>query len=198
MSEIQVLKKPDNITFKEIQEVIKASHEENIKKGIVMKAAALSAREMEERVGKEGTCFVAMDDDKVVGTLSCSAKEIHYWYHDGKTLKVLLAGILPAYQGRGIMSMFLKAAEDEAKKYGIDTLFLDTAEENINMRQLCVKKGFRHVDFRAFHSNHYSVILMKWMKGCLMSEKYCAFRFRIKRIYTIFRYKKGGSKRFYI
>ena len=51
---------------------------------------------------------MAMDDNKVVGTLSCREKEIQYWHHDRKTLKVLLAGILPAYQGRGIMSMFLE------------------------------------------------------------------------------------------
>ena len=198
MSEIQVLKKPDNISYEVIRSVIQEAHQQNIKKGLVTKTTTLSANEMEGEIGEDGVCFVAMDGDKVAGTMSCKEGVIRGWFHNGKTCKLLLLGVLPAYQGKGITSMLFTAVEEEAKQRGFNTLFLDTPEGNKNARQIFKRKGYKHVGYFAAKTGHYSVFLMKWLDDCPFSDRYCSFRYQLKRAYIRCRYRNSGTKRFVI
>lgn len=196
MNTIDIIEKPDSIPFEVIQGIIQEAHAENIKKGIVTRTATMSAKELEDRVGKDGVCFVAMDGDTVAGTMSCKEGTVHSWFHNGRTFKVLLIGVLPAYQGKGITSMLFKAVEEEAKQRGFNTLFLDTPEGNTNARQIFTRKGYKHVGYFAAKTGHYSVFLMKWLDGCPFSDRYCVFRYQLKRAYIRCRYTRSGTKRF--
>ena len=65
---IQIIEKPDWVSWDEIHEVLWESHAENREKDIINSFPSLSGDELRKFVGDKGKMFVAMDGKKVVGT----------------------------------------------------------------------------------------------------------------------------------
>ncbi len=197
MSEIRVIEKPESVSWETIRKVIQQAHQVHFNKGIVMRTTTLSAEEIEERVGKDGKCFVAMDGDKVVGVGACRLKSFKRWFLHGDAMEFTLGAILPSYKGKQIYPMLTKVREEEARRQGIYVLCGDTAEGNTRILKMYSDLGFVYVDFYSFHfSKHYSVEMMKWLHGCPFSGAYCFLRFHLKKLYVKLRYKPGRIKRF--
>lgn len=197
MSEINIIKKPDNISYKDIRELLHQAHQDNFARGIVLKTTQYSSVEMEERIRtKDGITFVAMDGDILTGTASCWPAEIKKWYHQGLVMKWMLIGVLPDYQGRHIASQLLKAVEEEARNRGINVIYFDTAEKNYQMRKVGGKSGFLAVDLFAPRSNHYSVAMLKWMDSCPFSREEVKRKYWKSVLKTKIKYKPGKIPRF--
>lgn len=194
MSEIQIIEKPDSISYETIRDVLREAHKEHTDKGLVMIYHTLPAEELERMIGERGKCFVALDGDKVVGTASCRIKVYDKWYCKGEAWDEILLGVLPAYQGRHLSTRFNKIREEEAVKQGINIIAGDTAEQNTKRIAIAEKEGFIKVDYH-WNNGHYSVELMKWLDGCPFSKKYCAFRFSCKRLKVRVRHNLGELKR---
>lgn len=64
--------------------------------------------------------FVAVSDRKVVGTIGCQL--------NGKEGHLRGMAVLPDWQGTGVASALLRAAEAELRKRGSDFITLDTTE----------------------------------------------------------------------
>ena len=163
-----------------------------------MRTTTLSGKELSERVGENGKCFVAMDGDKVVGVGACRIKEFNRWFHKGNAMELMLNAIIPAYQGKHIYPMLHKVRIEEAKRQGLDVICCDTAEKNTKVIQLYSEMGFIKVDFCTPPSKHYSVEMMHWLGGCPFFETYCALRYSLRKFYVKMRYKPGKIKRFVI
>ena len=193
---IQVIEKPDSITYDEIREIIQQAHQENIRNGIRMNTTTLSAAELEQKVGENGKCFVAMDGEKVVGTISCREKQAIRWFYKGTVMEMMLFGIVPSYRGKHIASGLIEAVEKETGEKNRSVILFDTAFDNSHMIELGKKKGYLLVNFFAPPTSHYSVEMAKWLDNCPFSRGYVALRYWLKKLYVQFRFKPGRRKRF--
>ena len=70
-----IIEKPLSVSFDQIHEVLWAANESNRNKGIILKTSELSGPELEERIGRDGKCFVAMKEDRVIGTASMRVRD---------------------------------------------------------------------------------------------------------------------------
>ena len=104
MKEFTIKLKPENITFDDIHKVIEDAHSVNKDKGFTMRTASLTGNELKERIGKDGFCLVALDGEKLVGTLSIRFVKRNNWYANGVIPEYILAAVLPEYQGFHINS----------------------------------------------------------------------------------------------
>ena len=79
MAELKVIEKPESVSYDVIRGVLQEAHRENIARGIVSRTVTYSADDLAGRaLSRDEKTFVAMDGDKVVGTVSCrKAQSIH-------------------------------------------------------------------------------------------------------------------------
>ena len=183
MSEIKVIEKPDSVSFDTISSVLRQAHKEHVDKGIVMRVPTLSPDELQKLLEENGKCFVAMSDDKVVGTVSYHMRTISRWYYQGELSELTMDGILPEYQGKHIFSLLEKRREDTIRESGCKAMMFDTAADNTHRIQIAKKNGFVLVDFCYVKSGHYSVVMVKWFDGCPFARHYCALRFGVKKVF---------------
>lgn len=191
-----VEEKKSDVSYEEIRGIMARAHAPLIKKGLVMGSSQLSAAELEAKVGPEGKCFVALEDGIIVGTASCVPKKTKHWFFTGETMNVIHVAVPPEHKGKHIGALLLSALEEEAKRRGYTTMFLDTPEENTPMLTMIQKMGYRIVGAFAPKNPHYSVVAMKWLNGCPFPRILCALMYQGKRLYIRIKYKPGHVKRF--
>ena len=197
MGEIIIKEKPEEISFDEIHKVIYSAHEENLKKGLVMRTTTLTGEELKNRIGKDGICFVALDGEKIVGTISVRFVERDKWYAKGVIPDCILAGVIPEYRGKHISSMLEQKVFEYVRNKGYKLIELDTAENNIHAVEVYKHQGFKLVDYHAYLGvDHFSVVMVKWLDKCPYSSFYCKLRYNIRRNLIRLRYKVGRIKRF--
>jgi len=197
MSDIQIIEKPDWVSWDEIHEVLWKAHEKNREKGMSMRYPSLSGDELRNLIGEKGKCFVAIYDGNVVGTNAFILKQNLRWYAKGQIVAhFCLASVLPEYQGSSVYFSLNRYRQKYIDKLGIKIMDMDTAENNKLMQRLLLKQGYKYVDYMAPKSSHYSVIMARWTDGCPFSDRYCAFRFWVRKFIVRLRYKPGRIKRF--
>lgn len=195
-SEIQIVEKPDWVSWEDIHNLLVEAHNENVSNGMIMRTVTQTGAELEERVGS-GVCYIALEKGKLVGCAAIAVKDINTWFHKGQAAKLMLGAILPNYQGCGIYDMLQEKRYEYAKQYGVKVLMMDTAEHNTKMQHILKGKGFRYVScFASPYSKHYSVVMAMWFDGCPFSKLYCWFKYHIKKIRLKIQVKPGGIKRF--
>jgi len=196
LNDIKIVEKTDDISFEDIHKILHEAHKENNDKNINMKTANLTGEELKERIGKNGKCFIALDENKLIGTLSIRLVERNCWYAKGTIPDYMLAAVLPEYQGKHVNSMLSKKVFDYCRKGNFELIELDTAEKNINAIKIYKHLGFCFVDFKSFRgTDHYSVVMVKWLKKCPYNKIYIYMRYILKKLYIKSRYKKNGEKK---
>lgn len=76
MSKISIIEKPLEISWETIHEVLLAAHQENRSKGIIMAYSVQEGDKIKEIIEDSGgIMFVALDENKVVGTLGVEVKK---------------------------------------------------------------------------------------------------------------------------
>ena len=189
--------KPDTISFDAIHEVLWSANTQNRKDGIVLSTSKLDGNSIEERIGEDGYCFVALDNGKLVGTLSVRLIKRRSWYASGRIPDVMLGAVLPEYQGRHISTKLFEQALSQIWSEGYDMAELDTAENNTHAIKVYKHLGFQLVGFKANPgSDHYSVIMAKWRDGCPYSKGYVHLRYLVKKALVKTQYTAGKEKRF--
>lgn len=197
MNHFIAIKKPDSISYEEIHELLYAAHDENRKKGIFIKTANMSGKELEKHIGENGTCFVVMDGSKLAGVIAVRDVIRNKWYAKGHVLDQIILGVSPEYTGKHISSILHEKVVEYAIQNNYNAIEARVAHQHINMQNLDRHWGFRYVDYISFKGiDHYTTVLYKWVHGCPYSQKYCDFRFNLKKILVHLRYKPGKQKRF--
>lgn len=196
MDNIQIIEKPDWVSWDEIHDLLSKAHQQNIANGMTMRTVNLSGAELKERVGG-GCCYVALDDNYLIGVGSIQISYVNKWFAKGMVAKLMLGAVLPNYQGRGVYKMLLQKRIDYAQANHVGVVVMDTAEHNIKMQNILLKNGFRYVScFVPKYSKHYSVIMAKWLEECPYSKWYCKWKFWLQMTKMKLRYKPGSVKRF--
>lgn len=196
---IQIMEKPDWVSWDDIHEVLWAAHAKNREDGIIMAFPSLAGDEIRRKIGSEGKMFVAMDGDKVVGTVGIMKGNGNPWYAKGNYGHTCFASVLPNYGGNGIYQLLNKKREIYAIKNNYSVLIADTNERNRKMIEIKKKEGYRFICYMAC-KDHFNVGMAKWLQPCPFPSWYITFRFYFSMIYQKTRFKmvprKGRTKRF--
>ena len=173
---IQVIEKPDWVSWDDIHEVLVRAHASNREKGINMRKPSLPGEEIEKEVGDDGVMLVALDGNKVLGTAALLPKTGFNWFYKGQYGYLCYASVLPEYHGEGVYRMFCEQRETYARIKGFNALYIDTHHENKHVIDINLKNGFKRVGVRVF-ADHWNVVLFKWLDGCPYSDFWCDLMF---------------------
>lgn len=197
MSEIIIIEKPEWISFDDIHELLFVAHTENReKRGFTVQSTEKTGDQLKEMIGTDGKCFVALDGQKLVGTVSFRIIRRNYWCAKGMVADRILVAVHPEYQGRHVSAALFQAVEKAVRKQGLRYIVSTTAEKNDVMRKVCQLDGFMNVDFKAPHSDHYNVVMLKWLDGCPYPKWRTQVCFGVKQFLIKLRYKPGRIRRF--
>ena len=116
------------------------------------KKGVYPVRENAEEALGESTLYVAVIDEKIVGTVVLSRKQDEAYkevdWQIEYDVPVFVVGVLavhPNYLGRGVAQSLLNYATVLGKECGIKAIRLDTYEENIPAAKLYEKCGFTYM-----------------------------------------------------
>lgn len=172
---IQIIEKPDWVSWDDIHNVLWAAHAENRKHGIIMRYASLSGEEIRQRIEGKGCLFCAIDGNKVVGTAALVTRYYYLWFTKGYEPfgYMCFASILPEYKGKGIYKKLILKREQYCREKGLNRMMFDTHEKNFHTREILERNNFKPVKY-IFYKDHFNVVMVKWLDGCPYSD------FRIK------------------
>ena len=90
-------------------------------------------------IGRGGYIFLAMDENKVIGTAGISKE-------DDEVYELVKMTVDPAYQGQGISKILLNHCLEKARELGARKVFLFSNSQLQTAIKLYTKYGFRHID----------------------------------------------------
>lgn len=152
---IRILKKPDYITYEQIQECLDKAHEVNTKKGLNYATQGQSVEKLVEKL-KDAVTYVALTpDNKVVATASVQFRKINHWYHNGDIGLLKLIGVLPEYSGFKLATLLLFLLRLKVQFKKVEVLVSDSAEANLAIRNLYLHNGFEIVDCCKYPNNNF-------------------------------------------
>ena len=192
-SNIQIIEKPDWVSWDDIHNVLWAAHAQNRAKGILMRYPSLEGDEIRQRIEGKGKMFVAVDGMKLVGTAAYAIQNHSLWCGRGKYAHYCFAAILPDYQGMGIYKQLCLLREQDVIAYGVSRILIDTNEHNKREISISKKAGYQTVDIKTYQ-NHRNVLMVKWLDGCPFSKCTCIFHYRVRCFLTRIRAIKGVFK----
>ena len=195
---IQIVEKPDYLSWDDIKQCLVNAHAENRTKGINVLHYNWTAEQIRDSIGSNGVMFVALDGCKVVGTAAIMEKYGNTWFARGRYAYIGYDGVLPEYCGKGIYKMLSQKREEYARMKGYSVIVLVTQQNNIRLRQIAVKNGYQYVRFFLVSTHdHYDFSMAKWLNGCPYSSIYCRFQFFISRIKAPIKRSGLEFKRFF-
>ena len=173
---IQIIEKPDWVSWEDIHQVLWAAHADNRNNGVVMRYPSLSGEEIRKKIEGNGKMLCAIVDGKLVGTAAIIRKKATIWYGEGTYAYVCFASVLKEYNGKGIYKSLDLRREELAVSMGLDMMIGDTHEGNVHRLAIAKKAGYKFVDFK-FYNDHYNVVMVKWLNGCPYSSFRCKYEF---------------------
>lgn len=177
-NKIQIIEKPDWVSWDDIKQCLFEAHAENREKGINMSHYQWPAEKIRDFVGEKGVVLVAIEGKKVVGTAAIAEKFGKTWYAKGRYAYMCYASVLSSYNGKGLYHSLTEKREEIAKSMGFKTLVFDTHKNNRKIQSIAKKNSYRFVRFFRAGNDHYSVVMAKWLDGCPYSKLYCKMQYQ--------------------
>ena len=181
MSEkIEIIEKPEWMSWDVIHDVVWRAHAHNRENGIVMRYPSLQGDEIRQHLEGRGKMFVALYGTTVVGTAAYLIKDSSLWCGKGKYGYYCFAALLPTYRKMGIYPKLCEIREKELIKQGVRRILMDTHEGNKRELTIAKKQGFIPVDFLV-RKDHFSVLMVKWLDGCPYPTIICKVQFLMRK-----------------
>ena len=178
---VQIIEKPEWVSWNEIHDVIWKAHESNRQQGINMRFPALPGEEIKKRVEGNGKMYVALDGNKVVGTAAFRTKKANLWCGKGSYAYYCFASVLPEYRGKGINGQLYEHIESESLRNGLSRIMFDSHEKNSRIAEINQRHGYKKVSYKRY-DDHYNIVFVKWLDGCPYSESRCKVEFAIQKL----------------
>ena len=178
---IQIIEKPEWVSWDEIHNVLWKAHEKNRQNGIIMALPTLPGNLIREKIEGHGKMLVALDGEKVVGTAALTIKQYSLWCGKGSYAYCCFASVLPEYNGKGIYKALDLKREELALTLQLTRMLGDTHENNKHRLDIAKKAGYKFVDYK-YYKNHYNVVMVKWLNGCPYSEFRCKIEFHKRKL----------------
>ena len=196
---IQIIEKPDWVSWDEIRKVLWESHAENREKGIKNALLSLPSDEIRKKVGDKGKMFVALDGKKVVGTYAVLIRNNRKWFTSGDYAYECFCTVLPEYRRTRAYFLLARTAIGYIKKKGLSLTTGEAHENNEKVLKLKFREGYQYVAYKAC-SGHNNIVIAKWLNECPYPLWYIIFRFQLSKLYVKTRFKmvpgKGRVRRF--
>lgn len=193
--EIEIIERPESVSWEQVSFVLKKAHEDNVRNGIVLPYPQLPPWEIKEKIeGQGGVLFVALSGEQLVATGAVRIIKKNIWCGSGDYAYCCFAAVLPEYAGRGIYRRIEIAEEEYAKSKGINRMMFDTDERNKRILSISKKNGYRFVDYR-IREERKSVLLVKWLDKCPCSRIKCTIKFLWIKYHKIFQRKQRACSR---
>lgn len=197
MEEIHYLLKPDWVTWDDIKECMTKAHEVNRKKGVVMQNQYMTPDEFKDYY-KDAYCFVALCDNKVIGTCSLRIIDGHAWWAKGIEAYTFGDAILPNYRGTDVFEKLNALRKQYIVNSKAKVVCFDTAENNVVVQKFNLRKGAKRVRLISSRKTwYYSVVMVIWLEGCPFSDWYCDFRYKLSCFLVKLVFKPGRKFRFW-
>lgn len=193
------MEKPEWVSWEDVCECIHEANTVNDKKGFHMLFSDIKPEELEESIKKNnGKCFVALCDNKVVGTCSYKINNVNRWYLHGNAIYYCFDGIRPQYRGTDVYFGLCDLRDKFVKETGVKIYQLHTAEQNKIIRKMNLIYGYKHVVFRptAKRAKYYSVTMVKWEDGCPFPDWFLKVMFNLSKFVTNTFYNPDYSYKF--
>ena len=180
MGVIQYMEKPDWVSWEKVCECIHDANIVNDKKGFHMPFADIKPDELEKEL-ENGKCFIALLDDKVIGTGSYKIRDLRKWYVWGKVIYFCFDGIRPEYQGTDVYFGIAELRDKAVAETGIKVFQFHTSEKNKTVIKLNLLYGYKLVMLRpnSEEYEYYSVTMLKWEDGCPFPKWYLKFMYNL-------------------
>ena len=173
---IQIIEKPDWVSWSAIRQCLYDAHSVNRAKSINMLLYQKTPEELREYiVGANGVMLVALDGEELIGVGGICERTRKVWFTKGTYALMCLAGIRPKYGGLGIYKKLLQMREKISNKREYAVISITTHEKNKRIINISTKNGYKLVGYTRV-GDHYNVIMAKWPAGCPYSKFYCNFR----------------------
>jgi len=112
---------------------------------------------------KNGVCFVAVLDDRIVGTLLYrrpgQAKGCEF-YQRPDVAHISQMGVEPELQRKGIGAKLMRHVEVTAARDGASELSLDTAEQATHLIEWYERLGYRFIEYIDWDVTNYRSVIM--------------------------------------
>ena len=109
----------------------------------------MSAEELDEYL-KNVYCFVALKEKEVIGMMSFKILKCNQWWAKGQEVVYnCMDAIIPEYKGSDVYFELRSLREKYIKDTGLRIIQFETAENNITVQKICVKRGGKLVRFIA-------------------------------------------------
>lgn len=132
---------------------LQKSHRDNIRNGLVYASATQSVERLKQKIG-DGQCYVAMQEDRLVGTATICLKKIDYWYFSGTVGLIKLVAVDPDKKHAGVGTQCIETCIHYAREVGIKVIVTDSADENMAFKKLVTRLGGKMVDYCKYKANN--------------------------------------------
>ena len=161
-SKLQIIERTERNTIDQIHGLLIAAHSANA--SVDYGTTNISEEELIDRIKVEGTVFLSVYDDELVGMILIGLEKSTMWYAKGKTACLRYVAVHPDFGGHGIASKMLDECLAWAKERNYNTLMWNTAANNKAAIATAKKNRFHLVDYIKFKQvNHPSIRLVKWI-----------------------------------
>lgn len=100
MDNVIIKKRTDDISLESLQHLLTTAHQVNEANGLLYATAHQSIERLAQKL-KGSTTFVALKDNRLVGTMTIQFREIDHWYHKGTVGLIKLVAVHPSEFGGG-------------------------------------------------------------------------------------------------
>jgi hypothetical protein len=194
MSEIQFMEKPEWVTWEDVRICLNAAHQINKKSGFEMVNLTITTDEFIKKI-KDGHCFVAVVDKKVVGVACSRVENRRKWYVRGPVIYHFGDGILPEYRGTSVYFGLSEIRRRYDKSTGVKIQQFLTSEHNKIVIKINQKKGYKLVQFqptRKKDGNYYQVNMVKWDDGCPFPDWFLKIMFNLSMVVSKVFFKRNS------
>lgn len=184
---VNILDYVDDSIYGSIVSIMHAAHiQAKERYSIETSTDNITVEELREKVeGENGTIFLAIENEKPVGTITFFCRRVNTWYAKGLVGRTCLLATLPEYQGQGIASKLKEATVQYAKSLGAVGMETTIAENNYPSIRLQKKMGYIPHTFRKWPSlNHCSIMMIKYLNKPQRALLYLKIHFLSTKILT--------------
>ncbi len=181
-SKIQLPLERDGITYRllsgadsidELTSLINRAYSVHKEAGLHHSAINQNSTETIKRI-RHAYTLLALAENRIIGTISYKPPwecRGNTWFNKPKVAKTNMLAIEPAFQGRGIASIFFELVELLAFLHGADELASDIAEKNEKQIKIKENRGYRFISYHKWKFADYRSVIMSKDLSAEYSER---------------------------
>jgi GNAT superfamily N-acetyltransferase len=157
----------DSDDIEELTQLLNLAYKKLSDKGFKFLASHQNSAKTKERI-KNAECFLALLDDKIIGTITYHPPPDTYgndWYDQETVATFGQFAVDPSFQKHGIGARLIELVEELAKEENVKELTIDTADGATDLINYYSKKGYRFVGHIKWDlTNYRSTMLSKKLR----------------------------------